>query len=222
MPFALRALAGEREKRRRRRRLLGVGLVLLLAAGAAGMTLLLRSPSNPRGGGPTPSAGLAHAYRSPLGWSMRYPSGMHVEHASGSGISYAVHEVTFSSFRSRPGVVVREIPDGETIGPVPPLARLGGFPARGIAARVMWFAGPGPIEGGATRLPLRLSSFRTGGRMGDMYSGTHPRPLQHLVLSKDARYIVQVWIGPKVSAHQRALLKRMVASIAVPGPRNRS
>jgi hypothetical protein len=199
-----------------------VALVVLLAAGAAGMTLLLRSPSNPGGGEPTSSAGLAHGYRSPLGWSMRYPNGMHVEHASASGVSYAVNEVTFSSFRSQPGVVVREFSDGESIRPVPPRARLGEFPARGIAARIIWFAGPGPIEGGATRLPLQLKSFRTGGLMGRMYPGTHPRPLQHLLLAKSARYLVQVWIGPKASARQRALLTRMVASIAVPGPRNRS
>lgn len=222
LPFVLRPLSGARNWRPRRRQLLGVTLVLLLAGGTAGLTLLLRAPSNPGAGGPTPSAGLAHGYHSPLGWSMRYPSAMHVEHASANGISYAVDEVTFSNFRSRPGVVRREIPNGETIRLVPPRAGLGRFPARGIAARVLWFEPLGSTRPEATGLPLQLSSFRVGGWMGRMYSGTHPRPLQHLLFSQHERYIVQVWIGPNASARQRALLARMIGSITVRKPQSRS
>jgi hypothetical protein len=222
LPFAVDALIAE-AKRRRRRRLLGAGLVLLLAGGASAGTLLSRSSSGPRGSGPTPSTGLVHQFRSPQGWSLRYPSGMRVEHASGSGVSYAVDEVTLASFRSSPGVLVRSFQDGESIRTVPARALSGPFPARGIAVRVLWQAGPGFVEQQATQLPLRLSSFRPADsfRFYDFYPGTHPRPLQHLLVSKwRQRYFVQVWIGPKASARQRALLGRIVSSITVRKPRS--
>jgi hypothetical protein len=77
-----------------------------------------------------------------------------------------------------------------------------------------------PLPPGATRLPLRLSSFQADGPFRDWYPGTRPRPLQHLLLSKWNQYFVQVWIGPNTSAGQRALLAHMVASISVRGPRN--
>ena len=219
-PFALRPPAGAREGRGRRG-LVGLALIVVLAAGAAGLTLLPRSPSNPGGGGQAVSSGLAHGYRSPLGWSIRYPSGMHVEHASANGMSYAVDEVTFSSFRSRHGVLRREFPSGETTRTVPPRARVGGFPARGIAVRILWLvAGLYVPAGRTTQLPLKLSSFRTGGSEGGMYPGTRPRPLQHLLYSRQGRYFVQVWIGPKASARQRSLLGRMIASIPVQRPRS--
>jgi hypothetical protein len=219
-PFGLSPLAGESEKRRRQRRLFGVGLLFLLA-GAAAAALLLRSPSGPGAGGPTPSAGPRQQYNSSKGWSMRYPSGMHVEHSAGSGISYAVDEVTFASFRSRHGVLVHRTQDGETIRTVAAGALSGRFPPRGIAVRVFWQAGLGFVQQQPTHLPLRLSSFRPTGsfRFYDFYAGTHPHPLQHLLVSRwRQRYFVQVWIGPKASARQRALAGRIVSSIAVQRP----
>jgi hypothetical protein len=220
LSFELDPLIAE-AKRRRKRRLLGVGLVLLLAGGATAGTLLSRSSSGPGASGPTPSAGLRHSYSSSKGWSMRYSNGMYVEHASAGGISYAVDEVTVGSFMSRPGVQHRErSPQGETIRPVPPRARLGEFPADGIAVRVLWLLTLGRPEQGATQLPLQLSSFSTGGLFRNWYPGTHPRPLQHVLVSKwQQRYFVQVWIGSKASALQRALVGRIVASIAVRHPR---
>lgn len=217
LPLDLGPLAAEVDKRR----LLGVALLLLLAGGAATAALLMRSSSGPGAGGPTPSASFRQ-YDSSKGWSLRYPSGMHVEHSSGNGISYGVDEVTFASFRPRHGVLVRNIPDGESIRTVPARALSGTFPARGIAVRVLWQAGPGLVQQHVTHLPLRLSSFRPASsfRFYDFYAGTRPQPLQHLLQAKNwgQRYFVQVWIGPKASARQRALLGRIVSSIAVRPP----
>lgn len=220
LPFSLDPLLAEAKRRMRRRQLSGAALALLLAASMAAVIMVSRSPVK---GGPLPSVGLAHGYRSRLGWSMRYPSGMHVEHAAGSGISFGVDEVTFSSFRSKPGVLVRTIPNGQSIRTVPPRARFGTFPRNGIAVRVLWLVGPGLTQPHPARLPLQLSTFRAAGRQLDMYPGTYPSPLQHLLLTKGAtRFFVQVWIGPQSSPRDRALLARVVASIAVPDPRGRS
>lgn len=128
LPFGLSPLASEADRRRRERRLLGVALLLLLAGCAAAAALLLRSASSPGAGGPTPSAGLRQQYNSSKGWSMRYPSGMHVEHSAGAGVSYGVDEVTFASFRSRHGVLVRSFQHGESIRTVPARALSGRFP----------------------------------------------------------------------------------------------
>lgn len=219
LPFALDLLIAE-AKQRRRRRLLGVGAVVLLVGGATAGALLSRSSPGPGASGPT-SAGLAHHYRSSQGWSLRYGNGMSVEHASASGISYAIDEVTFSSFKSRPGVLQRNTSGGETIRPMPPRAQGGSFPTDGIAVRVLSEQSLGHPTQPATQLPLQLSSFRTGGRMfSGWYPGTYPRPLQHLLVWKSqwAFVRVQVWIGPKASAGERALVERIVASIAVRQP----
>jgi len=225
LPFGLGPLTGEADRRRRERRFLAVALLVLLAGGAAAAALLLRSSSGPGAGRPTPSAGLRKQYNSSKGWSLRYPNGMHVEHSAGAGVSYGVDEVTFASFRSRHGVLVHSFSDGESIRTVPARALSGGFPANGIAVRVLWQAGPGFVQQQATKLPLRLSRFRPTGsfQFYGFYPGTHPRPVQHLLVSRWHRmYFVQVWIGAKASARQRALLGRMVSSIAVRPPRGQS
>ena len=148
---------------------------------------------------------------------------MNVEHGAASGISFAIDEATFSSFRSRHGVLRRTTPGSETIRWVSPRNHSGQFPAHGVAVRVLWLGGLVGIPSVETSLPLRLSSFRIHGRpFRDWYPGTHPRPLQHLLLSNHQRYFVQVWIGPKASEHQRALVAAMVASISVHRPPRRS
>lgn len=152
---------------------------------------------------------------------MQYPDGIYIEHASAGGISYGIDEVTLANFRSRPGVERHRLPHGETTRAVPPRVK-DAFPARGIAVRVLRLNPSDPVPPGATRLPLLLSSFQAGGPFSDWYPGTHPRPLQHLLLSKwHQSFFVQVWIGPKTSIRQRALLARMVASISVQRPRVR-
>jgi hypothetical protein len=146
---------------------------------------------------------------------MRYPNGIYIEHASAGGISYGIDEVTLANFHSRPGVEQHRVPNGQTTSAVPPRAGAG-FPAHGIAVRVLRFNVSDPQPPAAARLPLRLSRFEAGGPFGAWYPGTRPRPLQHLLMSKPHQtYFVQVWIGPKTSARQRALAARMVASISV-------
>ena len=209
------------------RRVLGL-LIVALVAGGAIAAYLLRSPKTP--GPPKQPVASSHAqtpsglrqYASPLGWSIQFPRGIHVDHAAAGGISFAVNEATFASFRSRHGVQRRVTPNSETIRELPPRSAVGSFPANGIAVRVLWLQTLHRTPPGTTRLPLRLSTFRVGGSLRDWYPGTHPRPLQHVLLSKGQSYHVQVWIGPKASAHQHALLARMIASISVRRPRSRS
>ena len=206
--------------------MLGVLIVALLAGG--GLAYVLRSttppspPKQPGAGSHAASQTGLHRYASPLGWSIRFPRGIHFEHSAAGGISFAVNEATFASFGSRHGVQRRVKPNSETIRELPPRSAVGGFPANGIAVRVLWLQTLHRTPPGTTHLPLRLSSFRVGGLLRDWYPGTHPRPLQHVLLSKGQIYYVQVWIGPKASAHQRAMLAHMIASISVRRPRSRS
>lgn len=205
------------------KRALGVLTVALVAGGAVAADLV-RSAKTP--GPPKQPVASSHArspsglrrYSSPLGWSIRFPREMHFEHAAASGISFGVNESTFANFRSLHGVQRRVTPNSETIRERPPRDRHGRFPAHGIAVRVLWLETLPGMPAGETRLPLRLSSFRAGGALRQWYPGTHPRPLQHILLAKRQRYFVQVWIGHKASAHQRALLARVIASISVRRP----
>ncbi len=128
-------------------------------------------------------------------------------------------EVTLASFRSRAGIQSHDSRQVQETRAVPPRTR-DGFPAGGIAVRVLQVNLDDGASSGATRLPMRLSSFRTGGAFQAWYPGTHPRPVQYLLVSKwHQTYYVQVWIGPKTSTGQRALLARMIASISVRRPR---
>jgi hypothetical protein len=173
-----------------RRRVLGALIVALVVGGVAGAVYVLRSatppgPSQqPSASGQTPSVSVLLRYDSPLGWSIRFPPGMHVEHSAAGGISFGVDEATFASFHSRHGVQRHQTPRMESIREVPPRGRLGHFPAHGIAVRVLWLFSLGGVPAGTTRLPLRLPSFRDPGP--DWYSGTHPRPLQHVLVANPA------------------------------------
>jgi hypothetical protein len=108
----------------------------------------------------------------------------------------------------------------ETIREVPPRTKSGLFPANAVAVRVLFEQTLHGIQTGTTRLPLRLSQFDTV--PPDWYAGTEPRPLQHSLLAKGQSYIVQVWIGHGASAQQRALVDRMLASLAVRRMRGQS
>jgi hypothetical protein len=202
------------------RPVLGALIVALLAGVAVGLVYALRStkppgPPQPPGASSQATSQTERRYASPLGWSIRFPRGIHSEHSAAGGISFAVNETTFANFRLGHGVQRRTTPRSETIREVPPRTRLGKFPAAGVAVRVLWLQTLHRTPPGATRLPLRLSSFRVGGLLRDWYPGTQPRPLQHVLRSKGQSYFVQAWIGPKASAHQRALLAHMIASLSV-------
>jgi hypothetical protein len=195
----------------RRRRASLTLAALLIATGAAAVALYaLRS--QPGGSGP-PLAPLLSHYKSPLGWSVRFPRGMHVEHSAAGGISFAVSEATVANFPLRHGVRRHTTPTSLTIHEVPPRAARGGFPADGIAVRVLWVEGLGPIpRSGARRPPLRLSSFRRAA--AKWYPGTQPRPLQQKLELNGRTYYVQAWIGPNTLAWQRSSLAQIVASIS--------
>lgn len=219
--FSLDPLFAE-EKRRMRRRPVLVALIALLGVGAvAGAAYVLHSgeppgsSKQPGRGGHASSMTLAQRYSSALGWSIRLPSGMHVEHSSAGGIGFGVDEATFGNFRIQKGVRRRFTSNGSTIWEVPPRSRLGVFPTHGIAVRVLWLFSHRPwlfSHRPATPFPLRLSSFHRP--RVDWYPGTLPRPLQHVVVAKRQRYLVQVWVGSKASSQQRALLARMIASLS--------
>jgi hypothetical protein len=138
---------------------------------------------------------------------------MHVEHSAKGGISFAVDEATVANFPVRHGVREQRTRNSRRIFEVPPRSRSGPFPLDGIAVRVLWFQSLGPIPArGAANPPLRLSDFRRA--PSRWYRGSLPRPLQHKLELNERRYYVQVWIGPKASAHQRSVLTRVVASIS--------
>jgi hypothetical protein len=188
--------------------------VFVIAGGAAGTTYALRS--QPGGGGNPASAPSVRHYQSSLGWSILFPRGMHVEHSAGWGISFAVSEATVANFPLRHGVQRHKTPTSLTIREVPPLALHGGFPAHGIAVRVLWLQTLGPIpHSGARHPPLRLSMFHRAD--GNWYLGTRPRPLQQKLELDGRTYYVQVWMGRSASARQRSLLTRIVASISSRG-----
>jgi hypothetical protein len=219
-PFSFDPLIAEAKRRMRHRRVLVALIAALLAAAAVGGVYAV-GPLGP--GGPakppvgsavTSSSDFARQYNSPLGWSIRLPHRMYLEHSTGGGISFGVDEATVANFRVQPGVREHLTPNGRQIFEVPPQKHLGGrFPADGIAVRVLWFQSLGPISPkGATHPPLRLSSFnRAAWRW---YPDTRPRPLQEKLALNRRTYYVQVWTGPGAAARQRSLLAQIVASIS--------
>lgn len=195
----------------RRRRVRTALAVALIAGSALGTAYALRS--HPGGAGKPPSMPSVSHYQSSLGWSVRFPRGMHVEHSAAGGMSFAVSEATVANFPLRHGVRRHRTPSSLSIREVPPSAVRGGFPGRGIAVRVLWLQTLGPIpRSGARRPPLRLSTFHRAG--GNWYLGTRPRPLQQKLELDGRTYDVQVWTGRNASARQRSLLAQIVASIS--------
>jgi hypothetical protein len=218
LPFSLDPLIAEAKRRMRHRRLLVALTVALLAAGAAAGAYFLLGPGGPSkppvASHVTSSSGFMRQYNSPLGWSMRFPHRMYVEHSTGGGISFGVDEATVASFKVRSGVREHRAPNELSIFEVPPQSQLGRFPTRGIAVRVLWLQSLGrpiPASGGI-RPPLRLSRF--GHASWRWYSGTRPRPLQQTLVVNRRVFYVQVWTGQRAPARQRSLLAQIVASIS--------
>jgi hypothetical protein len=208
--IAVRSIAAGMRRRRAR---IAVA-VFLIAGSAVGTTYALRS--HPGGGGTPPSIPSASHYQSSLGWSIRFPRGMRVEHSAAGGMSFAVSEATVANFPLQHGVRRHKTPNSLTIRSVPPRTLHGVFPAHGIAVRVLWLRTLGPIPpSGASRPPLRLSTFHRAG--GNWYLGTRPRPLQQKLELDGRTYYVQVWTGRDASPQQRSLLSQIVASIASRG-----
>ena len=197
---------------RRRRAGSGLAFLLVVAGAAGGLYIALHSA----GGGGSPSGtNLGHHYQSSLGWSIRYPRGLHVERSGADGFGYGAHETTFSSFAASHGVRARISPRMQSIRLMPPRARSGRFPAEGIALRVLYQWSHVPVRPGfrpaGTRLPLSLSQFHDAPRSwyGD------PRPLWHSLTANGQSYQILVWIGKRASTKQRLLVESMLASLSV-------
>jgi hypothetical protein len=155
-----------------------------------------------------------------VGWSIRHPRELHVEHSAAASRDVLYDETTFASFRSKPGVIHRVSPLSESIFFVPPRTASERFPSNGIVLRVEdaghVFPGARRFHPPATRLPLHLSQFHEvqRGRLLSHSLVIAGRPYDH--------YDILVWTGPRASTQQRALLDRMIASIAANPTRARS
>src|SRR5689334_6732427 len=112
--IAVRSIAAGMRRRRAR---IAVA-VLVIAGSAVGTTHALRS--HPGGGGTPPAIPSASHYQSSLGWSIRFPRGMRVEHSAARGMSFAVSEATVANFPLRHGVRRHTTPNSLTIREVPP------------------------------------------------------------------------------------------------------
>ena len=204
-------LIAEAKRRMRRRRYL-VGLAV--AAAAVGAAVGVYDLGSHQGGGTTgspPAKPSLRQYES-RHWSVRYPLGLHVEESCWCGTyGWPIYETTFANFLPTRGEQQRG-GLGNLYEPPPQGSRT--FPANGVALRVVSQSPFAPPRG--TTLPLRLSSFRVAPRA--WYPRIRPRPLLH-ELRAGQNFLVEVWIGRKVSARQRALLARMVASLSVPSVR---
>jgi hypothetical protein len=165
---------------------------VLLAVVAAIATACSASGAPGRGG----------RYVDQLGWSLRYPRGMHLERSHAS-LRIDVFEVTVASFAMRRAVHSGSTANGGWLRVDPPRDRHGRFPTDGVAFRILRReGGPGPdVELPESRFPLRLASFGRAERM---------------VVADGRDYVAQAWIGAKASAAKRSLLARVVSSLAFP------
>jgi hypothetical protein len=192
-------------------------LALLAVAGVTGCASARGSSRSPAPGRPAAarSATPMKRYRDPLGWTLAYPSTLHLEHSeSPHFIDITVDEVTVASFPMRSPIRASQTKTSSSMHVDPPRSRQGAFPSDGIAFRVYrQDGGPGPnLEPPESRFPLRLSSFHHS----IAYGSTKPPALERSVTADGRNYTVQAWIGPNASAAERVTLKRIVASLAFP------
>jgi hypothetical protein len=165
---------------------------VLLALVAAIATACSASEASGRGG----------RYVDSLGWSLRYPRGMHLEHSHAS-LRIDVWEVTVASFAMRRAVHSGSTANSGWLRVDPPRDRHGRFPADGVAFRILRReGGPAPVvELPESRFPLRLASFGRAERM---------------IVADGRDYIAQAWIGAHAPAAKREMLARVVSSLAFP------
>ncbi len=168
-------------------------------------------------GGPNASHGATRMkrYRDPhLGWVLAYPSALHLEHSqSPSFIRIFVDEVTVANFSMPSPIHASESESGSSMRVGPPRTRHGVFPSDGIAVRIYRLeGGPGPdLESPESHFPLQLSSLH---RSTDY--GNNPPALERSVVADGGNYSIQAWIGANASAGERAILRRVVASLVFP------
>ncbi len=152
------------------------------------------------------------------GWSLSYPTTMHLEQSAGV-LRISLSEVTVASFPLRKAVRSGPTGDGGVWLRIdPPQPPSGGFPVDGVAFRMLRReGGPGPdLELPETRFPVRLRSFR---RATAWYGKGRPRPLERTVVAGGRNYVALAWIGSHAPPARRAELARIVASLAFPALR---
>jgi hypothetical protein len=156
---------------------------------------------------------LQHRYSDPLGWSLAYPSGMHLERSKVSARLY-ISEVTLASFTPRRGVESGGNTRGGWIRVNPPRPARGHFPAGGVAFRLVYQnGGPGPdIESRESRFPLRLTSFRPA----TDYGPARPRPVELPIAADGRTYRAFAWIGLEAPDRLRAELAQIIESVRIP------
>jgi hypothetical protein len=150
-------------------------------------------------------------YRDSTGWTLSYPQALHLEHSSRNFFHDGVDEVTVATFPMSSPIHTSVSRMGASMRVLPPRDSHGTFPRNGVALRVYrdeggdwaWFLQP------ESRFPLRLSSFHRS------TYGAAPEVEQRIVADA-GQYTIQAWIGPRASATERAILARIVRSIAFP------
>lgn len=155
-------------------------------------------------------------YVDPLGWSLTYPRTMRLEHSRAMNF-IAVTEVTLASFPVSDPIHSGQTSTGSWLRVDPPRSPQGGFPATGVAVRVMrQEGGPGPdLELPETHFPIRLATFGPS----SAYPHTTPAPLERAVTADGLNYTVQAWTGSQASTAARSELARVVSSLRFPRPR---
>ena len=190
-------------------------MIALLAAAAVLATGCDGSQATPT---TTRGAPADSRYVDPLGWSLTYPRTMHLERSrSASYINLTVAEVTLASFPVSNPIHSGHTASSSWMRVSPPGSPHGGFPATGIAIRVMRQEGgpPPDLELPESRFPIKLATFGPSSE----YPHTTPAALQQAVTADGLNYTVQAWIGPKAATAARSELARVVSSLRFPRPR---
>ena len=152
-------------------------------------------------------------YTDEAGWSVTYPSRMHLERSEVRSWVY-VHEVTIATFTPRRPIRTGGNAHGGWLGVDPPRPEHGGFPPDGVAFRIHFQAGgPAPtLESGESKFPLDLRRFRPS----SSYRFWAPKAVGQGIAANGQTYRAFAWVGPKASARSRADLAQVVSSVSFP------
>jgi hypothetical protein len=155
-------------------------------------------------------------YTDEAGWSLEYPSELHLERSQ-AHMRISVWEATVASFEPQPAVRSGTTRDGAWLRVDPPRNEGGHFPPDAVAFRLLHRAGgPGPVlESQESRFPLRLSEFEPS----SWYAGTEPRPVERAVVANGRSYVALAWIGAAAKPQLRDALEAVVSSLAFPPSR---
>lgn len=182
-------------------------------------------------GGSTPvAASTAHRYTDPTGWSLVYPSWMHLESSTVRGF-VSVSEVTIGSFVAARGVLSWSHRGNAGIRVYPPVDSAGRFPSDAVAFRIIYEDGGLALTSAppASRFPIRLTSFQpsrlpAGARFNattgetttaSSYAGMPPS-VERSVEADGNAYTAVAWAGSGATARLRASLADLISSLSFP------